>query len=70
MAIDAGGERRPGMVDGRLQAMARDYGGDERAASRGGRGTGWRYEREAGWRGHPIPFVLLLPDCAYVGLVE
>jgi hypothetical protein len=29
-----------GTVDGRLQAMARDYGGDERAASRGGRGEG------------------------------
>ena len=29
-----------GRVDGRLQAMARDYGGDERSASRGGRGEG------------------------------
>jgi hypothetical protein len=61
-----------GRVDGRLQAMARDYGGDERSASRGGReegdgggGSGSDRDEDCGVEGGGgtacIPFVLL-PD--------
>jgi len=62
VAIDAGGERRPGTVDGRLQAMARDYGGDERAASRGPPDGDLSVRRGGGGiRSHSYYFYLTAP---------
>ncbi len=61
MAIDAGGERRPGTVDGRLQAMARDYGGDEREVEEEPDGDLSVRRGGGGIRSHSYYFYLTAP---------